>query len=179
MKSYDAPCAGTVQIMGHQKNPARTADMVEIWILSVKRGKTSRITEKTCSRILHPETLVQTKSKFFDRITNSSPLAADVATRGSIAGKRVQMKVFFCGKRYLVEGHFSRGLACHIALRSKERTQGGCLGCRHPQHNGTSPSPCRGVTSGARQAQGAGGNHTIWNFNYIILLRMIWLSGWA
>ena len=98
MKSYDAPCAGTVQIMGHQKNPARTADMVEIWILSVKRGKTSRITEKTCSRILHPETLVQTKSKFFDRITNSSPLAADVATRGSIAGKRVQMKVFSAAK---------------------------------------------------------------------------------
>ena len=96
MKSYDAPCAGTVQIMGHQKNPARTADMVEIWILSVKRGKTSRITEKTCSRILHPETLVQTKSKFFDRITNSSPLAADVATRGSIAGKHGEASPRLC-----------------------------------------------------------------------------------
>lgn len=148
MKSYDAPCAGTVQIMGHQKNPARTADMVEIWILSVKRGKTSRITEKTCSRILHPETLVQTKSKFFDRITNSSPLAADVATRGSIAGKHVQMKVFSAVKRCLVEGHSPRGLACHTALREQGEGARRMSGVQEYKHNDiiliifwASPSP--------------------------------------
>lgn len=122
--------------------------MVEIWILSVKRGKTSRITEKTCSRILHPETLVQTKSKFFDRITNSSPLAADVATRGSIAGKHVQMKVFSAVKRCLVEGHSPRGLACHTALREQGEGARRMSGVQEYKHNDiiliifwASPSP--------------------------------------
>ena len=109
--------------------------MVEIWILSVKRGKTSRITEKTCSRILHPETLVQTKSKFFDRITNSSPLAADVATRGSIAGKHVQMKVFSAVKMCLVEGHSPRGLACHTALREQGEGARRMSGVQEYKHN--------------------------------------------